>query len=276
MWVAVTVGFIRATHVWVKFFVAAAARFIPPFMTRARKLQQTTFKNNGDGNGHGQWQWLWLLLSLVHKCCTIPSEPSHRWQEEGVADIVLSGMRPPAIYWHHRWRAAYLLELVSLALPRVHFSVVRFVELFCSFAPGRSWAGHSHFLRTLFWPVCDVAFKGSPDFVNLSRDSFRIWPKDIFAVWHGLAVNFLPICTFLGDECYKYAANVLSHHKYIDLFINNGLIAGCVLLWCQFVKFYWVNCFENFLFRDSGFWIAKLLGKRRSKGKQMIWVLRKG
>ena len=71
---------------------------------------------------------------------------------------------------------------------------------------------HSHFLRTLFWPVCDVAFKGSPDFVNLSRDSFRIWPKDIFAVWHGLAVNFLPICTFLGDECYKYAANVLSHH----------------------------------------------------------------
>ena len=76
MWVAVTVGFIRATHVWVKFFVAAAARFIPPFMTRARKLQQTTFKNNGDGNGHGQWQWLWLLLSLVQKCCTIPSEPS--------------------------------------------------------------------------------------------------------------------------------------------------------------------------------------------------------
>ena len=80
VWVAVTVGFIRATHVWVKFFVAAAARFIPPFMTRARKLQQTTFKNNGDGNGHGQWQWLWLLLSLVQNCCTIPSEPSHRWR----------------------------------------------------------------------------------------------------------------------------------------------------------------------------------------------------
>ena len=42
---------------------------------------------------------------------------------------------------------------------------------------------------------------------------------------------------------------------------------------------YKVNCFENILLGDSGFWIAKLLGKRSSRGKlksfMMIWISRK-
>ena len=131
VWVAVTVGFIRATHVWVKFFVAAAARFIPPFMTRARKLQQTTFKNNGDGNGHGQWQWLWLLLSLVQKCCTIPSEPSHRWRgRRGVSRILFyrecarlqfigTTDDAPRIYWS--WSPLPCLASTSLSSGSLNF-----------------------------------------------------------------------------------------------------------------------------------------------------------
>ena len=153
-------------------------------MTPARKLQQTTFKNNGDGNGRGQWQWLWLVVSratFVHK--SVWSKPL--MGRQGVADIVLLGMRPPAIYWH-RWRAAYLLELVCRCLaPSPPLCQVH-------------WTFSSHHLNLpglvvihMFWPVCNVSFMGSPDFVNLSCDSFRIRPKDIFAVWHGLAFSNL-------------------------------------------------------------------------------------
>ena len=68
----------------------------------------------------------------------------------------------PRIYWS--WSPLPCLASTSLSSGSLNF----FAHLH------RDWAGHSHFLRTLFWPVCDVAFKGSPDFVNLSRDSFRI------------------------------------------------------------------------------------------------------
>ena len=112
---AVTVGFIRPTHVWVNFFVARCQVYSAFYDARPATLklqQQTTLKNNGDGNDNrGQWQWLWLQLSQVHKSV---------WSEALIAkqgvvvvaevDIVLSGIYAIAIYWQ-QWRVAYLLEV---------------------------------------------------------------------------------------------------------------------------------------------------------------------
>ena len=129
---AVTVGFIRPTHVWVNFFVARCQVYSAFYDARPATLelqQQTTLKNNGDGNDNrGQWQWLWLQLSQVHNSV---------WSEALIAkqgvvvvaevDIVLSGIYAIAIYWQ-QWRVAYLLE-VSCSCPASN-SLLRFIEPF--------------------------------------------------------------------------------------------------------------------------------------------------
>ena len=94
----------------------------------------------------------------------------------------IGNARTPAIYWQQRWLAAYLFRCFCCP------AFTLFCRVHWTFLLGS-------FFRTLFWPVCVCVcapFKGSPDFVTLSLPLLTVlaWPKNIFAVWHWLPVNF--------------------------------------------------------------------------------------
>ena len=158
---AVRVGFIRPTHVWLKFFVAGCQVYSAFYDTApARKLQRRPLSKTmamatiiaDNGNDYG---------SCLK--CTSPSDPRHWWQDRVSSDIVLSGIYAIAIYWQ-QWRVAYLLEVCCSCPARPILSGSSNLFLLVIIWRADYWVGHSLSLRILFLE----------------------WQKDIFALWNGL------------------------------------------------------------------------------------------